>query len=108
PLDFCLRQKELYGDVVHFRVAFNDWYLISNPEHIYRVLVADANKFYKPKLAKQLWRPFLGEGLLASDGEFWKRQHKLVQPGFHKARIEAYGVEMVRCTERLLLRWREG
>jgi cytochrome P450 len=106
PLDFCLRQKAAFGDLVRFCVAFQDWYLLSDPEEIHRVLVTDAAQFLKPRLAKRLWQPFIGEGLLASDGRFWKRQHNLVLPGFHRARIEAYAATMVGLTRRATGAWR--
>lgn len=35
-------------------------------------------------------RELLGQGLGASQGDLWKRQHKLIQPGFHRKMIEAY------------------
>ena len=108
PLDFCLRQKARYGDLVRFRVALQDWYLLSDVEEIHRVLVTDAARFWKPKLAKRLWRPFIGEGLLASDGERWKRQHKLVLPGFHRARVESYATTMVDLARRATEGWRPG
>jgi cytochrome P450 len=108
PLDFVLRAKKRYGDLVRFNVAFTDWYLLSAPEHIQRVLVDDASKFLKPVLAKRLWRPFLGNGLLASDGDFWKRQHRLVMPGFHKARIDAYAEVMVERTRAMLATYERG
>jgi cytochrome P450 len=106
PLDFCLRQKARFGDLVRFSVAFQDWYLLSDPSEIHRVLVTDAARFLKPKLAKRLWRPFIGEGLLASDGLRWKRQHKLVLPGFHRARIESYASTMVDLARRATEAWR--
>lgn len=108
PLDFCLRAKQRYGDLVRFGVGIDEWYLVSDPAHVHRVLVSEASKFHKPKIAKRLWKPFLGEGLLGSDGEFWKRHHKMIRPGFHRRRIEAYGESMVRLTDEMLHRWRQG
>ena len=108
PLDFCLKHKALYGDLVRFRVGIDDWHLLSDPEHVHRVLVTEAGKFEKPALAKRLWRPFLGNGLVSSDGEFWKRQHKLILPGFHKKRVDSYGAVMVALTEQMIGSWKTG
>ena len=33
----------------------------------------------------------LGNGLLTSEGDFWRGQRKLAQPAFHRERIAAYG-----------------
>jgi cytochrome P450 len=108
PLDFCLRAKREYGDLVRIRVATNDWYVLSAPRHVHRVLVTEASNFEKPALAKRLWKPFLGNGIVASDGPYWKRQHKLILPGFHKKRIDGYGEAMVRLTEAMVAGWTPG
>src|SRR5205814_2487561 len=47
-------------------------------------------------------------GLLTSEGDFWLRQRRLVQPAFHRGRIASYADTMVRFTERLLEEWKDG
>ena len=64
--------------------------------------------FYKPDYIKMMWKPFLGNGLVPNDGESWKRQHKLIMPGFHKKRVDAYAQTMVEFTDRMVDRWEEG
>ena len=56
--------------------------------------VTHASSFYKPAQIKFMWEPFLGEGLVPNDGPSWKRQHKLIQPGFHKRRVDAYAAAL--------------
>src|SRR5207248_1181239 len=50
----------------------------------------------------------LGKGLLTSEGDFWLRQRRLVQPAFHRHRLNAFGAIMVEYTERLLGSWTPG
>ena len=50
----------------------------------------------------------LGQGLLTSEGDFWRGQRKLAQPAFHRERIAAYGQLMVDFTERMLESWADG
>ncbi len=50
----------------------------------------------------------MGNGLLTSEGEVWKRQRRLAQPAFHRQRISAYGDVMVDYTERMISTWRAG
>ena len=53
-------------------------------------------------------RRVLGNGLLLSEGEFWRRQRKLIQPAFHQGRIAAYAEIMVGYTQRMLASWSDG
>jgi cytochrome P450 len=50
----------------------------------------------------------LGNGLLLSEGEFWRRQRKLIQPAFHQERIASYTEIMVGYTQRMLATWSDG
>jgi cytochrome P450 len=36
----------------------------------------------------------LGQGLLTSEGEFWKRQRSLIQPAFHRQSVRPYAAVM--------------
>jgi len=50
----------------------------------------------------------VGNGLLTSEGEVWKRQRRLAQPAFHRQRISAYGDVMVDYAQRMIAMWRAG
>ena len=111
PLEFTIeagRQARSHGDVACWRVGPYRWWLLNDPKHISEVLVAGASGFHKPKLVKRLWRHFLGLGLLSLEDEAWKQEHRMVRPAFHKERIDAYAVTMVRYTEEMLAEWTEG
>ena len=57
------------------------------------VLKTNHRNYYKSTiLTKQLGR-FIGNGLLTSNGEYWLKQRRLIQPGFHTDKIQAlYGI----------------
>jgi cytochrome P450 len=55
-----------------------------------------------------MWRPFLGNGLVPNDGDSWKRQHKLIMPGFHKMRIDTYAPTMSDYTRDMIRGWKDG
>ena len=96
-----------YGDVVFFRFLGVPACFVNRPDFIESVLVTQNNNFVKSKDYRAM-RRVLGNGLLLSEGEFWRRQRKLIQPAFHQARITAYAEIMVRYTERMLASWRDG
>jgi cytochrome P450 len=57
---------------------------------------------------KNATRQAIGQGLLTSDGEFHKRQRRLVQPSFHYKRIAVYADVMVSFTRDMLDEWQSG
>ena len=105
---FLIQKHEEHGDVFVSRALVRDLMFVRDPALVYGINVTHWADFYKPDYIKMMWKPFLGEGLVPNDGESWKRQHKLILPGFHKKRVDAYADTMVEFTERMLSRWREG
>jgi cytochrome P450 len=97
-----------YGDVVRLRWFMRQGLLVSHPDDVGRVLVEDADKYHKAPIYKDLLSYFLGNGLLTSDGDFWRRQRKLAQPAFHHKRINAYAQTMLDYTARQMAEWQPG
>jgi cytochrome P450 len=92
PVSRVQERFEAYGDLYYAPFLRRDVYILRHPEHIHEVLVAQASKFEKPReglTANQL-RRLLGEGLLNSNGELWRRQRRLIQPAFRKERLDEY------------------
>src|SRR5579871_6609844 len=104
---FLRRLALTYGDLAHFQVGSQHFYVINDPETIRTILVTDNKHFIKGRgleIAKRL----LGEGLLTSEGDFHRRQRRLAQPAFHRQRVAAYGQVMVDRAERLGATWQDG
>lgn len=106
PLLFCLKMAEQYGDICKFRVGLDTWHLVNRADFIHDITVKKASIFHKPRLAKRLWKQFLGNGVLSVDGDEWRRLSKMIKPGFHKKRIDAYGEIMVQHTLEMLQTWK--
>ena len=103
-LTWCARE---YGDVVGLRFVNVRTYLLNHPDHIEYVLVRNNRNFIKSKGVRHSLG-FLGDGLLTSEGSFWRRQRRLAQPAFHRERIFAYGGVMVESAGRMISTWRSG
>jgi cytochrome P450 len=107
-LSFITRARE-YGDVVRMRFFYVTAFFLYNPNDIEYVLSTNAKNFIKSmSLRSNFFHRLLGNGLLTSEGDFWRRQRRLAQPAFHRQRIGAYGEVMVDYTTRLTSSWREG
>jgi cytochrome P450 len=105
---FLIEGHAKHGDVFVARALLRDLLCVRDPAVVNAINVTYWADFYKPDYIKAMWKPFLGNGLVPNDGESWKRQHKLIMPGFHKKRVDAYAPIMVEFTERMIERWKEG
>ncbi|MDW3191586.1 MAG: cytochrome P450 [Cytophagales bacterium] len=62
--------------------------LTSRPEIIRHVLQKNHRNYEKSDIQTKHLAAFLGRGLLTLEGEEWLQQRRLIQPGFHKQKIE--------------------
>jgi cytochrome P450 len=107
-LGFIERCRD-YGDVVRMRFLYLTVHFIYNPAHIEYVLSTNARNFIKSRsLRSPFFRRLVGNGLLTSEGEDWKRQRRLAQPAFHRQRISSYGDVMVEYARRMAAAWNKG
>jgi cytochrome P450 len=100
--------RERHGDVVQVALGPLHVTLLSHPDLVEDVLVTRNRLWQKDAYLHQTLRPVLGDGLLSSEGDFWRRQRRLAQPAFHRDRIAAYGEIMVGHARRLASQWRDG
>ncbi|MEO8030545.1 MAG: cytochrome P450 [Gemmatimonadota bacterium] len=107
PLAFLTRLKTEYGDIAQIRLGGQPMVALSHPDQIRALLVTDHRLFAKGRGLERAKR-MLGQGLLTSEGEFHLRQRRLVQPAFHRERIQGYGMVMADATARHLARWQDG
>lgn len=93
------------GDVVRIRFPGRVGYLVVHPDQVKQVLVDQHRSFGKQTRGYQMLRLALGQGLVTSEGEFWRRQRRIAQPAFHHQRIQAFADIMATSTEAMLERW---
>jgi cytochrome P450 len=108
PLRFLRGIQHKHGDVVGVALGPMQVTLISHPDYVEDILVTRNKLWQKDAYLQTTLRPVIGEGLLSSEGDFWRRQRRLAQPAFHKDRIASYGEIMVDHATRLAGKWRDG
>ncbi len=80
--------------VVHLRVGGRHQYLVLTPEDSKHIL-QENNRNYGRSPAFRVLQIFLGNGLLTSEGDFWRRQRRLAQPAFHRQKLAALANTMI-------------
>jgi cytochrome P450 len=106
PFQF-LSSLRSHGEVVRIYLGPLPVHLITSPELTWQVLATDADKFDKGMVFDKI-RPLFGNGLLNSNGEFHRRQRRLMQPAFHRKQIAGYIHTMARAASDLIESWRPG
>ena len=99
-LGFLTRLGHECGDVAHYRMGATKFVLVNNPDLTHRLLVD--RTFERTRLSRKLMASFLGEGVFSQEGALHLQQRRLMQPAFHRARLEDYARVMVEETARLI------
>lgn len=106
-ISFLTRYARDYGDVVFFRFLNSPICLLTHPDEVEYVLVTNQVNFEKSRDYRALAQ-VMGNGLLTSEGEVWRRQRKLVQPAFRRENLVRYGKLMVEQAVQMLSGWQDG
>ena len=104
-LGFLTHVAQQYGDVVKYRIATFRLVQVNHPDAIQHVLQENNHNYTKNSPTLREFRRVLGSGLFTSEGAFWLRQRRLMQPAFHRQRIAALGEMMVNATQAMLETW---
>ena len=105
PLDGYLGVFTRYGDTVRVPMGpFRDRFLLSRPEYAEHVLVTHQDNYVKPVTMNGL-RALIGDGLLTSEGETWRRHRQLVQPVFSRRDVTAFGPAITGAVHHMLANW---
>jgi len=108
PFRFLSACEGAYDGVVQFDLGPMDTYLLTEPEHIERVLVSEADRFSKPEFQGDALGDLLGKGLLLSEGQTWREQRRLATPAFKMDRLTGFADDIVAHNEAMLSDWRDG
>ncbi len=95
-----------FGDVYRVfapgRGVFN--YVINHPDDIKHVLLSNHRNYTKGEGMDRV-KILLGNGIMTSEGDFWRRQRRMMQPCFHRRVIDRFSGLIHEVNERFAERW---
>lgn len=103
-LEFFSRLAQ-QGDAIGFHVGPVPMLLFNKAEHAQHVLVEHADEFSKGRLMR---KAVGNNGLFVSEGEFYRRQRKLMAPCFQPRHIANYADTIVLYAEHIMREWEDG
>lgn len=78
-----------YGDTyITYLGATTKAYMSIDPDFTQHILQKNHKNYYKSKLQTEAVGKYVGQGLLTTNGDYWLKQRRLIQPGFKKTKIE--------------------
>ena len=99
--------QQEYGDMVSItkpngRLA----YFINGAAEVRRILTRRHSKYHKGPGFERV-KMLLGNGLIVSDGDVWRRSRRMIQPAFSRQNVHRLMKVMVECCDRRAVRWAE-
>ena len=76
-----------YGGIAQFKLLNKSYLLVTNPDYV-KYILQDNYKNYIRGRSVETGRVLLGNGLPLIDGDFWLRERRMLQPAFHRERLE--------------------
>lgn len=79
-------------------------WVFNHPDDVRRILIANHRNYTKGVGFDRI-KILLGNGIIVSEGEFWKRQRRMMQPTFHRRILGQFDRVIARANDRLLAEW---
>jgi cytochrome P450 len=100
--DYFARFGDVYRVFAPARGVYN--YIINHPEDIKRVMLSNHRNYTKGDGMDRV-KILLGNGIMTSEGEFWRRQRRMMQPTFHRRVIAQFADLISEVNEKYAQRW---
>lgn len=106
PLNF-MKTASHGRPLTRVRIGTERLVFVTDPDLIHEVLVGRASEMFKDMITHKLSET-LGNGLLTSEGAFWRNQRKLMAPLFKRKQLLDYAAVMADRTLAVVQTWQDG
>lgn len=106
-LNFFVDAWRKHGDLVRIQIGSEARFLAAHPEHVRHVSVTNRKNYTKGASYDVVRQMLLGDGLVTSTGEVWRRQRKLMSPFFTPRAVAEFAPMMIADANDFIQRWEE-
>ncbi len=99
--------RDDYGDIVKVTKPNGREALFINDAHEVRKILTRRHARYHKGPGFERVKMLLGNGLIVSDGDVWRRARTMIAPAFTRGNVHRLISVMVECTDRRAVRWAE-
>ena len=85
--EYFARFGDIYRVFSPSRGVYN--YVINHPDDVKQVLLSNHRNYTKGEGMDRV-KILLGNGIMTSEGDFWRRQRRMMQPSFHRRVIDRF------------------
>jgi cytochrome P450 len=104
-LDVLLRLQRDYGNMVSITSpGGRQTYFVNDPDEVRRILVRRHAKYSKGRGFERV-KMLLGNGIIVSDGDVWRRARTMIQPAFSRQNVHKLIEQMTLCCQRRAEHW---
>ncbi|MEO0896730.1 MAG: cytochrome P450 [Bacteroidota bacterium] len=90
-----------FGEIFQLNMGKREFFVTTGPTYASHVLVKNHRNYSKDRPTRLIGET-IGNGIIFSDGEYWLKQRRLIQPAFHKKQIENLANLMIIETDQLV------
>jgi cytochrome P450 len=88
PIPFHKKYFDQFGDSFSLKIGRTKHVILSRDNEVAEyILQKNQKNFQKSELQTKFISKYLGKGLLTANGDFWLKQRRLIQPAFHKQKM---------------------
>jgi cytochrome P450 len=88
PINFIGKSMEKFGDTYTASIGLQKFIVTKNPDFINHILREKQKNYMRSHITTKRGAQFFGNGLLFSNGEYWLKQRRPIQPAFHRSKIK--------------------
>ena len=109
PINFISNNMRLYGNSYSaWLPQYPNFIITQDAAFINHVLRDNHTNYHKSPLTADRVAEYLGKGMLFLNGESWLKQRRLIQPGFHREKIQGLFTIVINAMEEYLENFTAG